>query len=85
MTDSSPNGPEDDASLPLQPGSKVKGFRFQYTVLSELGKGGRGHAFLVKAEPGSSDLSPPPEAHCVLKTVRVDMRRSPDEDRKSVV
>ena len=69
----------DNRRLPLSLGATVRGIRFEYKVLSELGKGGRGHAFLVKATKSLSKDKTLPGKDCVLKTVRVDERRSPDE------
>jgi serine/threonine protein kinase len=66
------------SSLPLQIGSTLRGFRFEYRVEKLLGTGGRGHAYGVVATRGLDD-QPPPSGECVLKTVRIDERRSPDE------
>jgi serine/threonine protein kinase len=66
-------------NLPLQIGARVKGFRFEYKVVQVLGTGGRGHAFLVEAIGESLPQGSVPQGKCVLKTVRVDERRSADE------
>lgn len=65
--------------LPLAIGSTVRGVHFEYAIKRELGKGGRGHAFIVQATRSFSSNVRKPTKPCVLKTVRVDTRRSADE------
>lgn len=79
MSKSAATTSSDGSRLPLAIGATVRGIRFQYEIVSELGKGGRGHAFIVKATESTSGRDAPPGGECVLKTVRIDDRRSADE------